>query len=143
MKMKFGVLCLILAALSTIGTAIAHLSCLYFGPACYAAQLAPPVLIESAENGTYLAPLANLFVSSIFIVWGLFALSAAGLMRQLPFLKFCLYAIAAVCVIRGVLPLQLWLRYPERVDDATFYFGLAWLITGLLFAVGYQMRHSK
>ena len=66
MGFKFGVISLVCAAVIAISTALAHLSCLYFGPECYAIQMAPPVIVESAKAGTLLAPLGNLLVSSIF-----------------------------------------------------------------------------
>ncbi|MFK8013335.1 MAG: hypothetical protein AB8B80_14945 [Marinicellaceae bacterium] len=79
MKLKIGTVFLVLAAVSFILNAIAHLSCLYFGPECYAAQLAPKELVDSAKNATYFAPTLNIIVSSVFIVLGLYAFSTARL----------------------------------------------------------------
>jgi len=143
MKFKCGIFFLVLAAFIAVGNAIAHLSCLYFGPECYSAQMAPVQLVESARNGTFLAPIANMMVSIIFIIWGLYALSAAGLIRKLPLLKIGIYSIATLCLIRGLLPLQLWLRYPERINDIALYYGIGWLITGLFFVIGYRFSSSR
>jgi len=138
-KLKCGVIFLVLATLISMGTAVAHMSCIFIGPECYAAQMAPPILVESAKNRTYLAPIVNIFVSAIFVVLGLYALSAAGIVRQLPFLKFVIYVVATLCMIRGILPLQLWLRHPDKVNDFAFYAGVVWFITGLLYLFGYLM----
>ena len=119
------------------------MSCIFIGPECYAAQMAPPQMIESAKNGTYLAPVANIVVSTIFVIWGLYALSGTGFIRKLPLLKFAIYTIATLCIIRGTLPLQLWLRYPERVSDLAFYYGVGWLVTGLLYLLGYRMCSNQ
>jgi uncharacterized membrane protein HdeD (DUF308 family) len=119
------------------------MSCIYFGPECYAAQMAPPQIIESAKKGTYLALIGTLFASTIFFVLGLYALSAAGFFRKLPLLKFTIYTIATLCIIRGILPLQLWLRHPEKVNDIVLYTGIVWLITGLLYLFGYRMRKNS
>jgi hypothetical protein len=142
-KSQCGVLFLVLAALIAIGNAVAHMSCLYLGPDCFAAQLAPTQLVELAKNGAYLATIVTIFVSAIFVVWGLYALSAAGIIRRLPLLKFAIYAISILCIIRGILPLQLWLRHPESINDAHFNYGIAWLITGLLFLFGYRMLDNR
>jgi hypothetical protein len=142
-KSKCGIIFLILAAIIAIGNAIAHMACIYLGPECYVAQLAPVQLVELARNGIYLAPVATVFVSVIFVIWGLYALSATGIIRRLPLLKFAIYAISILCIIRGILPLQLWLRHPENVNDAHFNYGLAWLITGLLFLFGYRMLNNR
>jgi len=95
MKSKFGILLLVLAALIAMGTGAAHLSCIYFGPQCYAAQMAPEIIVESAVNGTYLAPIGTMFASSIFIVLGLYALAGAGftgkVLDKLPLVNYAMY----------------------------------------------------
>ncbi len=143
MKRRIGILFLVLAALVAMGTAAAHLSCIYLGPECYVAQMAPTQIVESAINGTYLAPIGTVFVSGIFIVLGLYALSGAGftgkLIDKLPQVNYAIYTIATLCIIRGLLPLQLWLRHPDKVSDAVFYVGIVWLISGLLYLVGYRI----
>ncbi len=140
---KVGVLFLVLAAIIAMGTGIAHISCIYFGPECYAVQMAPAQIIESARKGTYLAPLGTIFVSLIFFVIGLYALSGAGILRKLPLQKFTCYSIATLCIIRGILPLQLWLRYPDKVNDVVFYAGITWFITGLLYLFGYSLCNNQ
>jgi hypothetical protein len=142
-KSKIGVILLVLAAFIAMGTAVAHLSCIFLGPECYAAQMAPPQIIESAKNGTYFAPIGTVFASALFVVLGLYALSGAGIIRKLPLLKYAVYAVATLCIIRGILPLQLWLRHPDTVNDIVFYTGIVWLVTGLLFLFGYRMCNSQ
>jgi len=143
MKQKSGVILLILAALIAIGTAIAHMSCIYLGPECYAAQMAPIQIIESAKNGTYLAPVGTIIVSSIFVVLGLYALSGARIIGRLPLLKLVIYTIATLCIIRGILPLQLWIRQPKEVNDLVLYTGIVWLATGLFYLFGYLLCRNQ
>ena len=143
MKLNFGILFLVMAALIAIATAVAHLSCIYFGPECYSVQMAPPFVVKWAQEGSYLAPLAAVVVSSVFIVMGLYALSGAGLIRRLPLLKLGLYTISAVCIIRGLLGMQLWLRHQKQIDVSIFYAGVVWFIAGLLFLFGCRMNSSK
>ena len=143
MKPKIGVMLLALAACIAMGTAIAHMSCIFLGAECYAVQMAPSQIIESARNGTYLAPIGTIFVSAIFVVLGVYALSAAGVVRKLPLLKPVIYVVATLCIIRGILPLQLWLRHPEKVNDIVFYTGIVWLIAGLLYLVGYRLSQTR
>lgn len=137
-KFNYGVVFLLIAALIAITTGIAHLSCIYFGPECYAAQMAPTIIVESAKAETMLAPIAAIFISSLFIVLGCYALSAAKIICKLPFLRFGIYTTAFVCTIRGILPLQLWYRYPDKVSDIILYIGLVWLLTGLLYFFGFR-----
>jgi hypothetical protein len=142
-KSKLGVTLLVLAALMAMSTAFAHLSCIYFGPKCYAAQMAPALIVESAINGTYLAPIGTILASGIFVVLGLYALSAAGftgkLLSKLPLVSYAIYTIATLCIIRGILPLQLWLRHPDKITDVVLTVGLVWLIAGLCYLFGYRL----
>tara|TARA_R100001377_G_scaffold14326_1_gene7316 strand:+ start:1030 stop:1485 length:456 start_codon:yes stop_codon:yes gene_type:complete len=146
-KRQIGVLFLVLAALIAMGTAAAHLSCIFLGPECYIAQMAPPQIVESAINGTNLAPIGTVFASGIFVVLGLYALLGAGftgkLLDKLPLVNYAIYTIATLCIIRGLLPLLLWLRHPEKVNDTVFYVGIVWLMTGFLYLVGYRLCSTK
>ncbi|REL31607.1 hypothetical protein [Thalassotalea euphylliae] len=135
---------LVLAATIAFVTAIAHLSCIWLGEACYSAQMAPEVIIESAQQGTWLAPIGTVLAASIFVIIGLYNLSAAQILRPLPLYIFANYFIAAMCIIRGILPLQLWLRKPERVSEEALIAGLMWLATGVLILSGHcEMRRQQ
>ena len=139
MNKKTGIVLLIAGSAVAIATALAHLSCLYFGPEFYAAQMAPPAIVESAQQGTWLAPVGNIFVSSLFLLMAAYALSGAGIFAKLPLLKPAMYTIAVLCIIRGVLPIQLWLRKPDRVTDEVLIVGLVWLLTGFLYLFGFRI----
>lgn len=142
MKWSMGIWALVFVALIAVGVAVAHLSCLILGPQCYSVQMAPSVIIESAQQGTLLAPLANVLVSGLFVVMALYALSAAKLICTLPYLNAVIYLISALCIIRGLLPLQLWLRQPDRVSNAVLIVGILWLVTGVLMLLGYRWRQK-
>ncbi|WP_125559420.1 MULTISPECIES: hypothetical protein [Pseudoalteromonas] len=138
MGRRYGIALLLFAALSAWLVAGAHLSCIYFGPQCYSAQMAPPFVVESAQAGTMLAPLATIAASAIFIVLGCYAFSATGLMRRLPLLNVGIYSIALVCIIRGLLPIQLFVRHPEKISNTVLWVGVAWLLVGLCYLLGYR-----
>lgn len=133
---KTGVLLLVLAGVIAFATALAHTSCIYFGPECYSAQMAPPVVVESAKVGTLLAPLGTLLIAAIFVVMRCYAFSAAYLMRRFPRLKLIVNIISFACIVRGILPIQLWLRHPEKVPDLVLYVGFVWLFVGLFYLLG-------
>ncbi|WP_440903075.1 hypothetical protein ACMZOO_09170 [Catenovulum sp. SX2] len=118
-------------------TAFAHMSCIYLGPSCYQAQMAPTELIESAKNGTLLAPIATVFVSALFVICGLFALSAAGLIKRLPLLTTASYSISAVCLVRGLATIPLSFIFPQMVSGFSVVAGITWFIAGLLFLIGF------
>ncbi|MDP4537415.1 hypothetical protein Q3O60_14575 [Alkalimonas collagenimarina] len=142
MHTKQGIFLLIIVAIIAIATASAHLSCIYFGPQCYSAQMAPSAIVESAKSGTLLAPLGTIAVSILFVTLAAYALSAARLIRQLPLLNTGIYLIAALCIIRGILPLQLWLRHRSIVNEIELYVGFIWLAVGLFCFFGFRAMNK-
>lgn len=137
MELK-GILALTIGAMISIATALAHLSCIFLGPACYKAQLAPPKIVQSAVDGTLLAPMGNLLVSSLFVACGLFALSGAGLIKRLPLQNLALITISGICILRGLSTVPASYMFPEVVSNVSIIAGTTWFITGLLFAYGYM-----
>ena len=107
MKNKIAQILLLSAASIALFTAFAHLSCIFFGPQCYKAQLAPEVIIESAIQGTLLAPIGAILISFVFLICAAYAISKAGFIRRLPLLNLGIYTIAIICVIRGLLTIQI------------------------------------
>lgn len=136
---RIALILLLVAALAAIATALAHLSCIYFGPVCYAVQMAPPFVVESAEAGTWLAPVGTVFVSALFLLLAAYALSAARLLKPMPLARVANYTISLLCIVRGLLPLQLWLRQPDTISLEVLLVGLAWLAVGLCYFVGFKM----
>ena len=125
-----------LAAFICSATAVAHMACIFLGPACYRAQMAPQALVASSHNGTLLAPLATLLVSAVFIGFALFALSGAGVIKPLLKSRFVLLLIGALCALRGLATLPLSLLFPEQVSVFSLVAGGVWLLTGALFLFG-------
>ena len=140
---KIGVVCLSIVACITVATAFAHMSCIYFGPECYSAQMAPTIIVESAKSGSLLAPVGTIIVSLVFVIFGGYALSAAKLLPKLPLRTLGIYAISALCIIRGILPLQLWVRHPDKVSSTVLIVGFVWLIVGLLYIFGFRAMNEK
>ena len=105
--------------------------------------MAPASVIESAKAGTLLAPLGTIVVSAIFIVFGCYAMSGAALIRRPPLLSFGIYAISAACIIRGILPIQLWIRHPDKVTNPVLIVGVVWLLVGLCYLFGYKAINGK
>lgn len=137
MKVKIGIVLLLCAATCSFLTVISHMACIWLGPECFAIQLAPPELIESSRQGTILAPIATLLVSLIFFVIGLYGLSAAKIIPTLPMLSKAIFILAILCTVRGILPLQLWLRQPDQISYLALNYGVGWFFVGMCFTAGY------
>jgi len=99
---RIGIFLLIAAAGIAIFTALSHMSCLVIGESCYRAQLAPPVIIQSAIDGTMIAPIGTTVISALFILCAAYALSATKIITRLPLINSrYLYNISAVHVSWG------------------------------------------
>jgi len=141
-KNKAGLLFLNIAAGIAIFTALAHMSCMFLGENCYRSQLAPEVIIQSAVNGSLLAPVATTFVSSLFLLCAVYALSAANIIIKLPLLKTAIYSISTLCILRGLATIPLWLAYPDMFSSFPIISGAIWFISGMLFLLGFRFRQA-
>ena len=142
MNEKYGKFLLFLVAIIAIGTAIAHMSCILLGPECYAVQMAPPEIIQSAENETLLAPLSTSFISLLFIIIALYSLSSAGVIKRLPLLSVGVYIISILCIIRGVVTIPSSFVFPDMVSTFSISAGIVWFTTGVIFFVGHKYVHQ-
>jgi hypothetical protein len=134
---KKGKISLLIGALIALITAISHTSCIFLGPHCFAAQMAPPELVESAAAGTWLAPVSTLIISGSFLLCSFFTLSAIGIIKKLPFTYLALVSIAALCVLRGLGTIPLSFMFPEMVSKFSLIAGFIWFIAGLLYWYGF------
>lgn len=82
--------------------------------------------------GAYPA-IVTLGIALVLALWAAYALSGAGLLAALPFLKWCLAAITAVYLLRGlaVFPLFLFAR-----EQATPF-----LVWSSVICIGYGVVH--
>ena len=71
---RYGKLSLVIVSIMAFAVAIAKTSCIYFGEQCYSVQMAPSIIVDSAREGTLVAPVGAIVASTIFIVIGLLPL---------------------------------------------------------------------
>lgn len=96
-----------------------------------------------AARGSSYPAVVTATIAAIFSVWTLYALSGAGVIRRLPFLRLVLSVIAATFLARGVLgvPVVLLVDDPYTLqlrDRMTFMIVSSTISTllGLCYAVG-------
>lgn len=136
---RYGVALLSFVAAVAIITAIAHMSCIYLGPSCFSAQLAPVAIVDSAKNGTWLAPIGTIFVSSLFLLCAVFALSAANLIPTIPKLRLGIIIISGLCIVRGLATVPLLATFPEAATFFAKFAGVVWFFSGVCCAFGYYL----
>ena len=113
-----------------------HLGCIVGGPDWYRFFGAGEGVAQAAERGEWAPVLITLAIAGVLAAWGAYAFSAAGRIARLPLLRFCMVAITAVYLLRGlaVVPMQWW--RPDLSDAFLLWSSLIVLAYGLVHAIG-------
>ncbi|NRR33687.1 hypothetical protein HSX11_26260 [Oxalobacteraceae bacterium] len=115
------------AALSGLA-AVFHLACIFFGASWYRAMGAGEEMATLADSGSSTPTLITLFIAAILMLWSLYALSGAGAIPKLPFLRPVLCAITVVYLVRGFAFVPLMVLMPGR--SATFWLASSAICAG-------------
>lgn len=130
----------LLAAVLLAAGALLHVAVLIAGPDWIAFVGAPPEVVASARAGTWLAPVSTLAIALLLTGLALYALSAGGLIRRLPFARAILLLFTIIFVLRGliIVPSLLQGRVNWRAASDLFIVGSsgAILVIGLALAFG-------
>lgn len=102
-KIKLARAGYVFAACGLLAGALLHVVVLIGGPDWIAFVGAPPSIVESAREGTWLAPVSALGIALLLTIWALYAFSAAGFVRRLPYCGPMLTFVAVVFVLRGLI----------------------------------------
>lgn len=98
-----------------------------------------PALAAAVERGSTLRPAVMTFAfAAIFALWGLYAISAAGLVRRLPLLRTALVVVGTIYVLRGCFLIPQLLRIARHApqEPRNVVFSVASLLIGLCYFVG-------
>ena len=117
--------------------ALLHLGIIVGGPDWYRFFGAGEQMARMAELGLWQPTVATLVIASALLVWALYALSGAGLLRRLPLLRSVLVAITAVYVVRGLfgfLAMPAWV--PGRSDAFWLWSSGICMLIGVVHLVG-------
>lgn len=89
------------SALSFIASLL-HVACIFGGPDWYRFFGAGEQMGQLAEQGSTYPTYVTLAIAVIIALWGLYALSGAGVILKLPLLKTALVLITAIYLVRGI-----------------------------------------
>ncbi|MEW6989256.1 hypothetical protein AADZ91_01090 [Colwelliaceae bacterium 6441] len=116
--------------------AVWHLLCVVGGPSWYEFARAPKVIIQSAKQGTWLAPISTMLVAGLMFACSVFALSTVGMIRQLPLRRTAMAVITVLCLLRGGAIVPLWLSHLYLIDDFMVISSAVWFLVGLCYFLG-------
>ena len=125
---------LLLGALISTFAAIWHLLCIIGGPSWFEFARAPQEIINSARQGTWLAPVSAVLIATLMFICSLYALSAIHVIRPLPLLKTALIVISSMCLIRGVIIIPYLIQF--GFDMWEFIAAIVWFFVGVCYLIG-------
>jgi hypothetical protein len=126
----------LLAAGIALFGAIIHWVAPFVGVDWYGFLTAPQDVVDSARNGTMLAPVGAAIIGLLMFACAMYAFSGAGLSRRLPLTKTALAVISAICLLRGLLLIPFLIRFPLAVSTFDIVASAVWFVAGAAFAVG-------
>ena len=125
----------------TGAAALLHLGCIIFGASWYRLLGAGEQMALLAEQGHWYPTVVTSVITLVLLVWTLYALSGAKLIRKLPFLRTVLAIIAAIFLLRGLGFYWLMPSFPENSLLFWLVSSGVCIILGSLYALGsWQLR---
>ena len=129
-KSKF----LLAGGIIAAATAVWHLLCIRGGPSWYAFARAPEVVVNSAKQGTLLAPANTVVIASLMFTCTAYAFSGAGLIKKIPLLKSALVTIAFICLVRALVTVPYLIS--SHLDVWELVASSGWFFVGVCFLMG-------
>lgn len=123
--------------------ALAHLGCIVFGASWYRFFGAGEQMARMASRGHWYPTVITLGVASVLLVWSLYALSGAGVIRRLPLLRLALGTITGVYLLRGVAFLPMLAYFPGRSAAFWLWSSGICLLIGLVHLVGLRQVWAR
>lgn len=130
-----------LAGVIAVIGVIIHIAAIFGGPSWYAYFGAPPQIVQSAREGTWLAPVGTMIISALMAICAAFAFSSLGVIRRLPLLRTGLAGMAAICLVRSMILWPLMINHPELRNTFEIVAALVWGMAGLGFMFGCRLAN--
>ncbi len=134
---------LIAAALLTGTAALIHLGCIFGGAPWYRFFGAGEQMAQLDLAGHWYPKVITSVIIAVLTVWSLYALSAAGIIRKLPFVRLVLIAITGVFLLRAVAFVPLQPYFPGNSMTFWLVSSAICLVIGVLHALGLRQAWSS
>lgn len=126
------------AALSAIA-ALLHLATIAFGASWYRFLGAGERMAQMASAGRLYPTVVTLAIAAVLLVWSLYALSGAGVIGRLPFLRPALCAITGIYLLRAVAFLPLMRLIPGNSQRFWLVSSAICLVFGVVHLIGVRL----
>lgn len=130
------------AALSAIAAAL-HFACIFWGASGFRFLGAGEPIAQMAEEGHWYPSFIAFAIGVLLTVWAAYALSGAGLLMQLPFVRLVLSAITGIYLLRALAFPLLKPAFPGNSDTFWMVTSGICLVIGLIHLVGLRQVWSQ
>lgn len=89
--------------------------------------------------GTLLAPIGTIFVSGLFLLCAVCALSAAKFVKQVPMQRLAIMTISTLCIVRGLATIPIPIVFPDAATPFAKKRRRFMVLSGISCAVGYYL----
>ena len=131
---------LMLGAVLSALAALIHMACIYFGAPWYRFLGAGEEMATMAEAGSWTPGIITAGIAAVLGVWSLYALSGAGAIRRLPFVRTALCIITAIYLLRGLAALPVAVLQPEQATAFLWWSSAICLGLGVVHLLGLRQR---
>ena len=142
MPQNYNLSLILAAGLSTIAAAL-HIAIVIGGPAWYRYFGAGEQFATAAENRQRWPAIITLGIACLLGLWAVYALSGAGVIRPLPFLKLALVIITSVYLLRGLVLVPALLFARSRVTPFVFWSSVICIVYGVFHLLGLVQIWSR
>lgn len=136
MKKNLSIWIYLAGFIALTGVAI-HIAAIFGGAAWYAYFGAPPSVVQSARDGTWLAPVSALVIAGLMAICAAYAFSALGVIRRLPLLRTGLAGMAVVCLLRALVLWPMMINHPNLRNTFEIVAAIVWGLAGVGFVFGF------
>jgi putative oxidoreductase len=125
-----GTIQLIIAAALSFIASFLHIAIIFGGADWYRFFGAGEKMAKLAESGSAYSSLVTAAIAIVLFIWGLYALSGAGVILKLPFLRLALVAITSAFLLRGLagLILPFVTSHPAVTQNSTTF----WIVSSAI-----------
>jgi hypothetical protein len=127
--------------IALVGAAI-HIAAIFGGASWYSYFGAPASVVQSARDGTWLAPVGALVIAGLMAICGAYAFSSIGVIRRLPLLRKGLAGMAIVCLLRALVLWPLMINHPDLRNTFEIVAAIVWGLAGVGFVFGFRLARS-
>ena len=133
---KTGSTCLLVgAALNALAAAL-HVGCIVFGAPWYRFFGAGERMAQMAAAGRWYPTVVTSGIALVLGVWALYALSGAGAILRLPYVRGVLCVVTAIYLLRGIAGVPLLFMTTGRSPAFWWWSSSACLALGVLHGLG-------